>query len=72
MSIEWKKCGKKGHSSKNSHTDIKISFSIHEKQTKRRKQSRHKKLLTEASSHYALNNRKTSDNINSLEKVRED
>lgn len=47
MSIEWKKCGKKGHSNKNSHTDIKISFSIHEKQTKRRKQSKHKKLLTE-------------------------
>ena len=62
MSVEWKKCSKMSHSKNHSHTDIKISLSIHEKQTKRRKQSKHKKLLTESPSSYALNNRKTADN----------
>lgn len=51
--MEWKKEGKVLGVRHGSQASIQISFSVHDKQTKRRKKSKHKKILTEAATTYA-------------------
>ena len=50
--MEWKKTCQCVHSKKASKSDLKVSYSIHEKQTKRRKKSKHKKIFTEGPCQY--------------------
>lgn len=53
--MEWKKSPKVGHYRKASSGDGKTLTSIHEKNTKRRLKSKHKKVLTEGVATYASN-----------------
>ena len=55
ITMEWKKSPKNGHSRKVSTGEDKKSISIHDKNTKRKLKSKHKKILTEGVATYTYN-----------------
>lgn len=69
--MEWKKNSRMSSCGKPNRVESKISLSIHEKQTKRKKQLKHKKLLTEGTCQYIHNYQKTKSKKDHLNKTKD-
>ena len=69
--MEWKKSCRCFSSQKRGKSESKNSFSIHEKQTKRRKRSKHRKIHTEGECQYLKNHEKTKNIHDNLSVIKE-